>query len=114
MLIQVHTDNNVASGDVLTKLVENGMEMALGSQAMRITRADVHFGDESAGRATGSDLRCMIEVRPAGHEPVAVTEHAPTLDAAFAGAVDKVQRVVDTLFAKRDAREPGTPSGPTA
>ncbi len=114
MLIQVHTDHNIESGAGLTKLVEDGMEMALGPQAMRITRADVHFRDESAGRATGSDMRCMIEVRPAGHEPVVVTEHASTLDDAFAGAVDKVQRVVETLFDKLDDRHPGKPSGPSA
>jgi ribosome-associated translation inhibitor RaiA len=112
MLIQINTDNNVDSGDQLTKLVENGIETALGSDAMRITRVDVHFGDESAGRKTGSDMKCMIEVRPANHEPVVVTEHASTTDEAFSGAVDKMQHLLGSLFGKLDDRHPGAPSRP--
>ncbi|AXT84373.1 hypothetical protein C6I20_03620 [Aeromicrobium sp. A1-2] len=111
MQIQVNTDNNVDSGDQLTKLVEDGIEMALGPQSMRITRVDVHFGDESAGRATEADMKCMIEVRPASHEPVVVTDHASTTEEAFHGAVDKMQHLLASLFGKLDDRHPGQPSG---
>ena len=113
-MIQVNTDNVVDSDDQLTKLVEDGVELALGAQAMRITRVNVHFGDERPGRATGADMRCMIEVRPAGHGPVAVSDHAPTSEQAFNGAVDKMQHRLGHLFGRLDDRNPGRPSGPLA
>lgn len=114
MLIQVNTDNNVDSGERLTKLVEDGIEMALGPQAMRITRVDVHFSDESAGRATEADMKCMIEARPAGRDPVVVTDHASTTEEAFNGAVDKMQHLLGSLFGRLDDRHPGSPSGSRA
>lgn len=110
MQIQINTDNNVDTGDQLTVLVEDKVESAFAPYARRITRVDVHLGDESAGRKTGADMRCMIEVRPAGHEPVVVTDHASTTDGALSSAVEKMQRLLESMFGKLDDRHPGSPS----
>ncbi len=107
MLIQVHTDHNIESGDELTRHVEDEVEGALESHLDRLTRVDVHLGDESAGRKTGADMRCMIEARPASHEPVVVTAHAPTVDEAVGDAVEKMQHLLGSLFGRLDERRPG-------
>ena len=57
--IHINTDNNIDTGDQLTILVEDEVESALAQFARRITRVDVHLGNESAGRKTGADMRCM-------------------------------------------------------
>lgn len=112
MLIQINTDNNVDSGDEFARHVEDEVESAFASHASRLTRVDVHLGDESAGRKTGADMRCMIEVRPASHEPVVVTAHATTIDEALSDAVDKMQHLLGSLFGRLDDRHPGSPSEP--
>lgn len=112
MLIQIHTDHNIDSGDELTRHVEDEVESAFSHHASRLTRADVHLSDESAGRKTGADMKCMIEVRPASHEPVVVTAHAPTVDEALGDAVDKMQHLLGSLFGRLDERHPGAPSAP--
>lgn len=104
MEIQISTDHHVDSGDQLTILVEDEVESGLAPWMPRITRVLVHLGDESAGRRSGDDMRCMIEVRPASHEPVAVTHHAPTTDDALFGAVAKMHHLLGSQFGRLDER----------
>lgn len=104
MLIQIHTDHNIESGGELTRHVEDEVESSIASHAGRITRVDVHLSDESAGRKTGADMKCTIEVRPASHEPVVVTAHETTVDEALAEAVDKMQHLLGSLFGRLDER----------
>lgn len=106
MQIQISTDHNIDSGDQLTMLVHDEVEAALAPWVPRITRVLVHLSDESAGRKTGDDMRCMVEVRPASHEPVVVTHQAATTDEALGGAVDKMHRLLDSMFGKLDDRHP--------
>ena len=107
MQIQVNTDNNVEGRDELARRVEAGIEAALSRFSDQITRVEVHLGDESAGRPSGSDKRCMLEARPRGRAPVAVTNSADTLDEAFRGATDKLKRLFESDFGRLDDRKGG-------
>lgn len=53
---------------------------------------------------TPADKRCTIEEFPAGQSPVAVTNHADTLDAALAGAIHKLQRSLESKSGRLDSR----------
>lgn len=110
MQILINTDNNIDSGDQLTILVEGEVESAFAPFGPRITRVDVHLADESAGRRTATDMRCMIEVRPSSHEPVVVVDHASTTDEALRGAITKMRHLLQSMFGKLDDRHPGSPS----
>ncbi|MCW2829696.1 MAG: hypothetical protein JWP31_388 [Aeromicrobium sp.] len=52
-------------------------------------------------------MRCMIEVRPAGHEPVVITGHASTTDGALSGAVEKMSHSLAIMFGNLDDRRRG-------
>jgi ribosome-associated translation inhibitor RaiA len=95
MQIQVHTDNNIEGRGELTAYVEREVEAVLSRFSDRVTRIEVHLSDESAGRSTGADIRCLIEARPTGRAPVTVTDDADTLDRALSGAIHRLSRRLD-------------------
>ncbi len=104
MKIQVNTDKNIDGGADLTGQATADLASALARFEHRLTRVEVHLRNESAGRTTGEDLRCLIEARPAGLDPVAVTHHAATLPDAVRGASDKLEALLSGLFEQRESQ----------
>ncbi|HEV7281670.1 MAG TPA: HPF/RaiA family ribosome-associated protein [Pirellulaceae bacterium] len=95
MQIQVNTDNNIQGSEELNRHVRTEVEGALGRFGDWITRVEVQLTDEnSSAKAGGDDLRCAIEARPAGQQPVAVTHHAATQDQALKGSLKKLVRLL--------------------
>ena len=105
MKIQVNTDRNVEGGEALSERAEADLGSALTRFEDRLTRVEVHLRNESAGRTTGNDFRCLIEARPAGMDPVTVTHHAATLDEALHGATDKLETLLTSTFERREGQE---------
>ena len=66
----------------------------------KITRVEVHVGDENNEKFGVDDKRCMIEVRLAGKNPIAVTNHADTIEKAVSGATEKMKKLLNTTFDK--------------
>jgi ribosome-associated translation inhibitor RaiA len=107
MQIQVHTDRNVDVSDRMVQRIEAQLEAALSRFSDQITRVDMHLGDENAGRSGGTDKRCMVEARPAGQQPVAVTHHAASLGEACSGAVQKLETLLESKHGRADNRKGG-------
>ncbi len=110
MDIQVRTDHNVTGAPELIAEVEREVIDGLGVFGHRITTVQVHLGDENGDKWGDADSRCMIEVRPAGHAPVAVTHHAATMDAAISGAARQMHARLESLFGRLDDAHPGAPT----
>lgn len=91
--------------DELTRQVEAAVGELLAKFSDRLTRVEVHLGDENAGKFGADDKRCVLEARPAGQKPVAVTNHAPTLDEACRGALHQFKRLLDTRLGRLDDRK---------
>ena len=96
MQIYVRTDNNIDGSGTLTAHVEGEVAAALSRFRDHITRIEVHLSDESGGRATGADIRCMIQARPAGQTPVTVTDDAASAAAALAGAIHRLNHLLES------------------
>jgi ribosome-associated translation inhibitor RaiA len=106
MKIQFNTDANIHGTEALASQVSATIEEALGRFEDHITRVEVHLSDESRGKVGKHDHRCMLEARLEGRKPVAVTDHASTLDQAVNGAVGKLTRLLDSTFGRlQDQRE---------
>ena len=69
MDIQINTANNIAGREALTRQLEETVRSRLSRFSERLTRVEVHVGDENGDRNAGDDKRCVIEVRPAGRAP---------------------------------------------
>ncbi len=94
MQIQVHTDGNIDGGAELDEFVRSEVESRLARFSDDVTRVEVHLGDESAGRSTADDKRCMVEARPAWRSPLSVTCHSSTIDDALSQALGKIVTVL--------------------
>ena len=71
--------------------------------ADRITRVEMHLGDENAGKHGDSDKRCMLEARLANLAPIADTHQAESLQMAFEGALEKLDRALGNAIGKLQA-----------
>jgi ribosome-associated translation inhibitor RaiA len=117
MQIQINTDHSIEGHEALAAQVSGVVESALSRFGDHITRVEVHLSDESGHKSSQNDKRCMMEARLEGHQPIAVTHHAATLDQAVDGAADKLVRLIEsTLGRLRDHESHRTdppPPGPT-
>ena len=99
MQIQINTDPNIDHTTELTDAVEAEVNSGLKHHIDRLTRVEVTFADENAAKTgAGNDKRCVLEARPAGAQPVAVTEHADTVEAAVRSAARKMDRLLTNHF----------------
>jgi ribosome-associated translation inhibitor RaiA len=101
MQIQVNTDHNVKGGDLLIQYVEGLLNDSLSSFKDEVTRVEVHISDENSHKGGDDDLRCTMEARLRGMQPIAVTHHDENVDMAIAGAADRITRSVRKTIEKR-------------
>ena len=96
MQIQIHTGHNIEGHEALATQVSGVVEESLSRFSDRLTHIDVHLSDENSDKKGGDDdMRCMIEARLTGHQPLAVTHQAETLDQAVEGAAEKVTHLIE-------------------
>ena len=102
MIVQVHTSPDVEGGERLTAEVEALVTSAVGRFADRLSRVQVHLGDQnSSAKGGGNDKRCMMEARIDGASPIAVTELAATIEQALDGAAEKLERSIDSHLGRQ-------------
>jgi len=106
MQIQINTDHNIEGHQKLAAQVSGIVKKTLRRLSNHITRVDVHLSDVNSNKKDGyDDMRCMIEVRLKGRQPIAVTHHAATLHQAVNGAADKLTKLIEsTLGRMRDQK----------
>ena len=106
MKIQLNTDVHIDGTEALAAQVSATVEQALERFGEQVTRVEVHLSDENGSKGGQQDHRCMLEARLEGRQPVAVTDHAATLEQAVDGAAQKLARLLDsTLGRLHDHRE---------
>lgn len=105
MDVQISTANNVEGREALTEHLEGAVRDRLSRFEDRLTRVEVHVGDENGEDAGGRGKRCVVEARPAGHAPVMVSEQAGSIDQATSGALGKMVSAFDRTFGKLGDRK---------
>jgi len=100
MDVLINTDSSVENTAALSEHVETSVRSALDRFSSKLTRVEVHLSDENSHKHGPEDKRCLIEARIAGRQPTAVTHHAPDIDKAVSGALDKIKSALDTVFGK--------------
>ena len=105
MLVQVNTDSQVehsAELDVdIAERVTNGLERF----SDQLTRVEVHLTDENSGaKGGGTDIRCSLEARVSGRQPIVVRHDAANPDQATDGAVRKMRTALERVLGKLGRR----------
>ncbi len=103
MHIDVNTDANIQGGDELTANVEEVIKTRLGRFHERLTHIGVHLTDEnSKAKSDANDMRCLLEARLAGLQPIAVSDNGATWSQALTGAVRKLETVLNRSLGRLD------------
>ena len=100
MQVQINHDNHVRLGEEVAARWRGVIETSLAQFSERITRIEMHLGDENAGKGGAADKRCMLEARLASMQPIAVSHQADTLQLAFDGALSKLKHALSHALGK--------------
>ncbi|TDD94556.1 HPF/RaiA family ribosome-associated protein [Flavobacterium cellulosilyticum] len=103
MKIQFNTDKNIEGHERLEIYFTEEIQKDLARFEEKVTRIEVHLGDENNAKSGVNDKRCVIEARPAKLQPIAVTAHADTIEKAFFQAVEKIKKTLTSTFDKQHA-----------
>ena len=95
MQILTSTDHNIDGTESLATEVTDVVAKALRHVSDEVTRVEVHFADENGPKADAHDIRCMLEARLKGRQPIAVTHHADTPTSAVVGAAGKLASMIE-------------------
>jgi hypothetical protein len=101
MKVQLNTDHNVQGNETLAGRVEAEVESSLSRFREQITRVEVHISDENAVKRGPAEKRCLMEVRPTGLHPVAVTHQAAAIGEAVIGAARKLRTALGNTLGRR-------------
>jgi hypothetical protein len=100
MKTQVNSDKNIVIDSGIASFVKAEVEGKLARFRDKLTRVELHLSDINAGKSGARDKRCLVEARPAGHEPLTVTMLAATVEGAVRGALSKSRRALETFFGR--------------
>ncbi|WP_280423891.1 HPF/RaiA family ribosome-associated protein [Nocardia carnea] len=100
MQIQINTDSNIDSGDKLIRHVEEEIASTLERFSDQIVSVEAHLSDQHAGKGGPGDKRCVLQARPTGQQPVAVTHNAATIDDACRGAAESMAHLLASRFGR--------------
>lgn len=95
MQIDLRTDNSIEGTEELAARVSHEISTALEHHAARITRVEVHLSDESIGRPTGNDIRCLLTADLEGQPPVVASAVADGIDKAVLAATHALAHAVE-------------------
>ena len=97
MQVQFNTDKTIEGHERMQNHFSAEIKEKLKRFDDKITRLEIHVGDENSEKFGLDDKKCVIE---AGMNPMVVTHNADTVEKAFSGASDKIKKVLDTTFDK--------------
>ncbi|WP_430400467.1 HPF/RaiA family ribosome-associated protein [Flavobacterium sp.] len=100
MLVQINTDKNIEGYSRMNDFFSGEIKKELDRFDSKVTRVEVHLGDENSDKFGTNDKRCLIEVRVEGKNPIAVTTHSNTIEKAFYEGVVKIKRSLDNTLEK--------------
>jgi ribosome-associated translation inhibitor RaiA len=103
MIILINTDHNIDGDDALTRAIEATVRGTLDRFSEQLTRVSIHLSDENSDKKFGTeDMRCMLEARLAGLQPISVSHSAGSVEQAVDGAVEKLKNSLESTIGRLD------------
>jgi hypothetical protein len=105
MQFQFNSDNQVNGSRDVAERVEQVVRKSVVRFEARLTRIEVHVSDVNGRKQGPADKRCMLEARPNGLEPVAVSHEADSIDQAVSGAAGRLTGVLERVLGRLTDRK---------
>lgn len=97
MFIEINHRNGSKS-DALDAHIEQEVTSKIGRLSDRLTRIEVHVGDENAAKHGPGDKRCLMEARPRGLDPIVAEAHDDDFYKATTAAAKKLLHALEHKF----------------
>lgn len=91
MTIQFNTDKTINGDKKQQDYFTSQITEELKNYESNITRIEVHLSDENGEKEGVNAIRCLLEARIEGKQPIAVTEQANSVELAVSGAITKLK-----------------------
>lgn len=104
MRIQFNTDKTIDGSQRHEEFFTSKITKELNRYQSKITRIEVYLKDENGIKEGFNDIKCLLEARLEGINPVAVSNQANTTELAISGAIDKLKASLDTIIGRRNER----------
>ena len=101
MNIQINSDRTIDVDANLTARVKEDATRLLSRFETKLTRVEIHLTDIDNQKSGRADKRCLVEVRPAGDNPLTATATTATTESAVDQALRKMQRSLTTFFGRK-------------
>ena len=112
MQVQINSDNHLRLSSESSQQFSDSIAEGLDRFSDRITRVEAHLADENSRAKGGHDMRCTLEARVAGMQPIVATGQATTVEQAVDGAIDKLAKNLSrTLDRLHDPKGRGSMAG---
>lgn len=100
MIIQYNTDKNINGDENNAEHFSSEIANELKRFESHITRIEVHLTDENGTNDGLKDIRCLLEARLEGRQPIAVSCQADTVEQSVSGAIDKLKAALETILGR--------------
>lgn len=103
MQILISTDHNIEGREARAAEITDVLTADLARFSDHITRVVVHLADENGPKAGHDDIRCTLEARLEGRQPIAASHHADTVSLAVHGAADSLMSLIENTLGRTEA-----------
>lgn len=100
MKIQFNTDKTVNGDERHEEFFSEQISKQLDRFQSHITRIEVHVTDQNGKKDGLNDIKCLLEARLEGKQPIAVSDQADTIERAVSGATDKLKASLETILGR--------------
>jgi hypothetical protein len=102
---QFNSDNQIEGDAGMAERVESLVRTKLSRIAERLTRVEVHVGDVDGPRSGPNDKRALVELRPAGLQPISGSAQGAGIETCVSSATDKALAAFDRQLGKMTTRK---------
>jgi ribosome-associated translation inhibitor RaiA len=100
MKVQFNTDNTV-DGDARTQeFFSDLISKKLDRYDEHITRVEVHVSDENGKKEGPNDIKCVLEARFEGRQPITVSAQEDTIEKAVSASIEKMKAALDSVLGR--------------
>lgn len=98
MKIQFNTDKTIDGSERHQDYFSDQISKKLDRFHPHISRIEAHISDENGQKEGINDIRCLIEARIKGKNPIAVSEQAKNIELAVSGAIQKLKTALESII----------------
>lgn len=100
MKIQFNTDKTINGDERNQDFYTSQIAEELKRYQSDITRIEVHVSDENGNKDGINDIRCLLEARLEGKQPIVVICKADNVELAVSGSIDKLKASLKTIHGR--------------